>query len=256
MKKIKTVIVDDEVLARDKLSIFLEKETDFEIIGQCKNGIEALKLFDKSYPDLLFLDIQMPEMNGMELLRNIDIQKIPCIILVTAYDHYAIKAFEYHALDYLLKPFDRERFLITIKRIKDQVILYRQGNDNKELLNYLKESLHDKNYIEKVVVKDRGKIFFLKIKDIEWVESAGNYLNLHVGKTTHMIRDTMNAFEKKLNPQDFVRIHRSHLVHIDSIRNLENSGNTEFTITLNSGNKVQSGRTYYASIRRKLQLWQ
>ena len=254
MNTIRTLIVDDEVLARDKLAIFLQEEKDFEIVGQCKNGIEALEALDASYPDLLFLDIQMPEMDGMELLRTIDVQKIPCIILVTAYDDYAIKAFEYHALDYLLKPFDRERFLMTIKRIREQMLLHSQGNNNTQLLSYLKASLPGKKYVEKVVVKDGGKIFFVKTKDIEWVESAGNYLKLHVGKTIHMIRETMSAFEKKLNPQEFVRVHRSSLVNIDTIHNLENWGNTEFIITLNSGHKVQSGRSYYTAIRQKLQL--
>ncbi len=254
MSKIKTLIVDDEVLARDKIAIFLQKEKNFEIVGQCSNGIEALKLLDQSYPDLLFLDIQMPEMDGMELLRTIEVQKIPCIILVTAYDDYAIKAFEYHALDYLLKPFDKERFLMTIKRIKEQMLLHSQGDYNTQLLNYLKASNPSKKYVEKVVVKDAGKIFFVKTKDIEWVESAGNYLKLHVGKTIHMIRETMNAFEQKVNPQEFVRVHRSYLVNIDVIHNLENWGNTQFIITLNSGDKIQSGRSYYASIRQKLQL--
>ncbi|MEM9000400.1 MAG: LytTR family DNA-binding domain-containing protein [Bacteroidota bacterium] len=254
MNTIKTLIVDDEVLAREKLALFLQEENDFEIVGQCTNGIEVLKMLDQAYPDLLFLDIQMPEMDGMELLRNIDVQKIPCIILVTAYDNYAIKAFEYHALDYLLKPFDRERFLMTIKRIREQMLLYGKEGHNTQLLSYLKASLPNQKYMEKVVVKDGGKIFFVKTKDIEWVESAGNYLKLHVGKSVHMIRETMNAFEKKLNPQVFVRVHRSSLINIDTIHNLESWGNTEFTITLTSGDKVQSGRSYYTAIRQKLQL--
>lgn len=254
MNKIKTLIVDDEVLAREKLAIFLQKEDDFEIVGQCTNGIEVLEFLDRSYPDLLFLDIQMPEMDGMELLKTIDVQQIPCIILVTAYDDYAIKAFEYHALDYLLKPFDRERFLMTIKRVKEQMTLYNQGDYNTQLLSYLKQSISDTKHIEKVVVKDGGKIFFVKTKDIEWVESAGNYLKLHVGKTIHMIRETMNSFEKKLNPEEFVRIHRSSLVNIEAIDNLESWGNTEFIITLSSGDKVQSGRSYYTAIRQKLEI--
>lgn len=254
MKKIKTLIVDDESLAREKLAIFLQEEDDFEIVNQCTNGLEALELLQQFSPDLLFLDIQMPEMDGMELLRNIDVQKIPCIILVTAYDHYAIKAFEYHALDYLLKPFDRERFQLTLGRVKEQMVLHQQGTHNHQLLNYLKESLPNEKHLEKVVVKDGGKIFFVKTKDIEWVESAGNYLKLHVGKNVHMIRETMNAFEQKLNPQEFVRVHRSSLVNIEAIDNLEGWGNTEFIITLQSGHKVQSGRSYYSSIRQKLQL--
>ena len=254
MNTIKTLIVDDEVLAREKLSIFLQEEKDFEIVGQCTNGIEALQSLQQSYPDLLFLDIQMPEMDGMELLRNIDVQKIPCIILVTAYDDYAIKAFEYHALDYLLKPFDRERFSMTIKRVREQILLHNQGDYNTQLLSYLKESLPDKKYTEKVVVKDSGKIFFVKSKDIEWVESAGNYLKLHVSNNIHMIRETMNAFEQKLNPQDFLRVHRSYLINIEAIHDLEAWGNTEFIITLTSGDKVQTGRSYYAAIRQKLEL--
>lgn len=254
MKKIKTLIVDDEVLARDKLSIFLKNEEDFEIVGECTDGIEALAFLDQSYPDLLFLDIQMPEMDGIALLRNIDVRKIPCIILVTAYDDFALKAFEFHALDYLLKPFDRSRFQLTLRRVKEQMELHSNGSYNTQLLSYLKTSLPEKKHIEKVVVKNGGKIFFVKTKDIEWVESAGNYLKLHVGKNSHMIRETMNAFEKKINPQEFVRIHRSSLVNIEAIHNLENWGNTEFVITLNSGDKVQSGRSYYAAIRQKLAL--
>ncbi|EAY31607.1 LytR/AlgR family response regulator transcription factor [Microscilla marina] len=254
MNKIKTLIVDDEALARDKLAIFLQEEEDFEIVGQCSNGIEALQLLRDSYPDLLFLDVQMPEMDGMELLRNIDVQKIPCIILVTAYDNYALQAFEYHALDYLLKPFDRERFLMTIKRVKEQMLLHSQGNHQTQLLTYLKDSLPKEKYLEKIVVKDGGKIFFVKTKDVEWVESAGNYLKLHIGKSMHLIRETMNAFEQKLNPQEFVRVHRSSLVNIEAIHHLESWGNTEFTITLSSGYQVQSGRSYYSSIRQKLQL--
>lgn len=254
MNTLKTLIVDDEVLAREKLAIFLQEEEEFEIVGQCSNGREALQALHQSYPDLLFLDIQMPEMDGMELLRNIDVQKIPCIILVTAYDDYALKAFEYHALDYLLKPFDRERFLMSLRRVKEQMRLYSQGKHNAQLLSYLKESLPPKKYIEKVVVKDGGKIFFVKTQDIEWVESAGNYLKLHGGKRVHMVRETMHAFEQKVNPQDFLRVHRSTLINIEAIQNLEAWGNTEFIITLHSGDKVQSGRSYYAAIRQKLEL--
>ena len=202
----------------------------------------------------MFLDIQMPEMSGMELLRHIDVQRIPCIILVTAHDEYAIKAFEYHALDYLLKPFDKERFVMTLKRVREHILLYNQGRTNTQLLHFIQESLPDHRYTEKVVVKDAGKIFFVKTKDIDWVESTGNYLKLHVGKTFHMIRETMTSFEKKINPQKFLRVHRSFLVNIDAIQKLENWGNTQYVITLNSGEKVQSGRSYYVAIRQKLQL--
>ena len=254
MNKIKVLIVDDELLAREKLTIFLAKEAGFDVIGQCANGIEALAFLGHSSPDVLFLDVQMPEMGGMELLRNIDIHKIPCIILVTAYDDYAVKAFEFHALDYLLKPFDRERFFMTLNRVRAQLALYQQGDGNAQLLSYLKTSAPKQEYIEKVVVKDAGKIFFVKTQEIDWVESAGNYLKLHVGKNIHMLRDTMNAFEKKLNPNSFVRVHRSFLINIEAIEHLENWGNTEFMITLRSGDKVQSGRSYYPLIRQILQL--
>lgn len=250
---IKTLIVDDEVLAREKMATLLKLVDDIEIVGQCKNGLEAIHFLQNNTCDLIFLDIQMPEVNGFEVLQNLNGDDIPHIVFVTAYDQYAIKAFEVNALDYLLKPFDRERLGQTLERVRKQ---FAKENDNihQQKLLQLMNSLNQSNqYLDRMVIKNAGKVFFVKTDEIACIEAAGNYLKLYTQDSHHLIRETMQSIMQKLNPQAFIRIHRSWIVNLEYIRSMEAYGNNEYVIYLTNNQIVHSGRSYYDQLKPLLQ---
>lgn len=242
--KIKTLIVDDEPIARDRVRRMLREETDVEIVGECGNGAEAVAFINENAPDLIFLDIQMPEMNGFEALRSITADKVPAIIFVTAYDQYAIQAFDVHALDYLLKPFNRERFGRAVMRAREQIEKSQSGNIDERLASLIADLKTGKKYLERLVVKSVGRVFFLRTDEIDWVEAAGNYAKLHVGRESHLIRETMNGLEAKLNPDKFLRIHRSTLVNIDRIKELHPLFSGDYTVNLKNGVELTLSRNY------------
>lgn len=242
--KIRAIIIDDEPLARDKVKRFLRDEEDVEITGECGDGNEAVSMIKKLSPDLVFLDIQMPEMNGFQVLQSIGSSQMPAVIFATAYDQYAIQAFDVHALDYLLKPFNRERFRRAVERVREQ--LTSQGSDNieKRLRALLTDLKTEKKYLERLVIKSVGRVFFLKTKEIDWIEAAGNYVKLHVGRESHMLRETMNGLESKLDPEKFLRIHRSTLVNIDRIKELHPLFSGDYTVILQNGAELTLSRSY------------
>lgn len=261
-EKIRTIIIDDEPLAREKIRTFLEAEDDIEVIGECKNSTEAIASIKDLKPHLIFLDIKMPGMNGFEMLENLNLKILPAIIFTTAYDKYALKAFEVHALDYLLKPFDRDRFQLTLNRARKHLSSKQiEDNNNKilEALNDLKErkveekevSKSDK-YLEKIVIKTSDKIYFMKTSELEWLEASGNYIKLFANGASHLTRDTMNAMEKKLNPEKFVRIHRSVIINSDFIKELKPWFNGEYEVYMKNKTKFISGRTYKSNIEKLL----
>ncbi len=238
------MIVDDEPIARDRVRRMLREEKDIEIIGECGNGAETVAFINEHEPDLVFLDIQMPEMNGFEVLQAIDSDKIPAVIFVTAFDQYAIHAFDVHALDYLLKPFTQKRFQQTMWHIRGQFENSKFVKIDERLVSLLSDLKANKKYLERLVVKSVGRVFFLRTDEIDWIEAAGNYAKLHVGKEGHMIRETMNGLEAKLNPDKFLRIHRSTLVNIDRIKELHPMFSGDYSVMLKNGTELTLSRNY------------
>ena len=238
------MIVDDEPLARDRIKRFLRDEPDIKLIGESGNGAEAIEKIKAEKPDLVFLDIQMPEKNGFEVVKALDAKSLPTIIFVTAYDQYALQAFDVHALDYLLKPFNRERIKRAVARARENVEQRTFGNLDERLASLLADLKGEKKYLERLVVKSTGRVFFLKTDEIDWIEAAGNYVKLHVGRDSHMIRETMNGIEAKLDPDQFLRIHRSTVVNIDRIKELHPMFSGDYAVILRNGTELALSRNY------------
>lgn len=247
---IRTLIVDDEKLARDKLHRLLGDEVDIEIIGESFCGTNTVKLINEKNPDLVFLDIQMPELNGFEILQKIEPEKMPTIIFVTAYDQYALEAFNVHALDYLLKPFDRERLQIALQKARNQIDKVHQGELDERLISLLNELKEEKEYPERLVLKTSGRIYFVKTVDIDWIEAAGNYVKIHVEKKCHLLRETMNGIEKKLPPDKFLRIQRSSIVNIDRIKELNPLFSGDYLVTLQNDTELTLSRNYHDRLQQ------
>ncbi len=241
---IRTVIVDDELFARGRIKRVLADEPDVEIIGEYGDGRSALEAIRELKPDLAILDIQMPEMNGFDVVRSLDGDAMPAVIFVTAYDQYAIQAFELYALDYLLKPFDRKRAKRAVERAREHIRSRERGQLDERLLSLVSGLKPDRKYLERLVIRSTGRIFFLKTDEVDWIEAAGNYLRIHVGRDAHMIRETMNSIEAKLDPDKFIRIHRSTIVNIDSIRELHPMFSGDYSVLLKDGTELALSRNY------------
>lgn len=244
---IKTLIVDDESLARKRIRDLLRGRNEFEIIGECADGAKAVESIEKMSPDLLFLDIQMPDMDGFQVLDNL--QNLPTTIFVTAYDKYALKAFEVHAVDYLLKPFDDERFEEMLEYVGKQ-IKRNQTEDLSEKLNALLANFHhlearkSTEYQTRLVLKSTGRINFIEIKNIDWIEAEGSYISLKVGGKSHLLRGTLKSLEEILNPDIFLRIHRSTIVNVNQIKELQPHFHGEFVVILKDGKRLKLSRNY------------
>ncbi len=243
----RTLIVDDEPLARERIRTLLRDEPDIELIGECADGKEAVSAIQRKNPELLFLDVQMPEMDGFAVLDAVGPERVPAVVFVTAYDRYALRAFDVHALDYLLKPFDRERFQKALERARAQV--GERGKLGDRLLALLKDIKEEPKHPERFVIKSAGRVFFLRADEINWVEAAGNYVQLHVGSSTHLMRETMGGLEARLDPEKFVRIHRSTIVQVDRIKEMQPAFHGDYIVILQDGARLNLSRSY----REKLQ---
>jgi len=242
--KIRTLIVDDEPLARERVRALLGEETDVEIVGECRDGLEAVEAIRREAPDLVFLDVQIPEVDGFGVIERVGVDKIPVIVFVTAYDQYALQAFEVHAVDYLLKPFDQDRFQKALARARQSVQLRHTGDVNERLVALLEDLKTPQGHLERLVVKSSGRLFFLRAEEIDWIESSGNYVSLHVGPESHLLRETMNGIETKLDPARFIRIHRTAIVNIDRIRELQPLFHGEYDVVLRTGTTLTLSRGY------------
>ena len=241
---IRAVIADDEALARQFIRRMLNDDHDVEIVGECSDGKETVAMIKKQKPDVVFLDVQMPEMDGFAVLESIGIERLPEIIFATAYEQYAIRAFELHALDYLLKPFDQARFKDAIKHAKDRFRSERQ-NESRMQITALLESIKNKpQYLDRFMIKTGGRISFLSTDEINWIEADDKYVHLHTGKISSMVRQTLSAMETQLDPKKFRRIHRSAIINIKRIKELQPLFNGEHSVLLEDGTKLTLSRNY------------
>ena len=252
MKKIRTLVVDDEPLARERLTSLLSAEADMEVVGQCRDGEEAVKAIIEQSPDLVFLDVQMPAMNGFEVIEQVGSERMPLVIFVTAYDQHALKAFQVRALDYVLKPFDRERFQEATQRARAHIQRDETGDLGRRLLALVKDLRRDQPKTERLVVKSGGRLFFLRTDEIDWIEAAGNYVRLHVGNTSHLLRETMNAIEGRLDAEKFFRIHRSRIVNMERIQEMQPWLNGEYAVVLRTGTRLTLSRGYREKLQERL----
>ena len=241
--KIRTLIVDDEPLARQRLRKLLEADPDIAIVGECGDGQQALADLRDLRPDLVFLDVQMPVLDGFGVLDELAGTPLPVVIFVTAHDRYALKAFDVHALDYLLKPFDKDRFSTALERAKAQL---RQGSAAalEQRLQELLQTVEGRRHgAERLMVKSGGRIYFVRIADIDWIEAAGNYVRLHVGKEDHLLRESLTALENRLDAGLFVRVHRSTIVNLDRIREIQPAFHGDYVIILRDGKELALSRS-------------
>jgi len=253
MEPVRVLIVDDEPLARDGVRLHLELESDFEVAGEAGSGEEAVALIAELAPDLVFLDVQMPGIDGFGVIEAVGVERMPVTIFVTAYDQFALKAFEAHALDYLLKPFDAERFRSAVARARAQLRAHRFGDVEGQLAALLGELRGKREYLERIVVRSGGRILILRIEDIDWLEAASNYVRIHAGGRQYLLRETMSNLEARLDPARFVRIHRSTMVRIDRIRELEPLFQGDYVLILEDGTRLTSSRGYRDRLQAMLQ---
>jgi two-component system LytT family response regulator len=236
--KLTALIVDDEPLARERLTSLLATEPDIELITECANGRDAVAAVKRYHPNLLFLDIQMPELDGFATLAQLQ-PPLPIVIFVTAFDEHAVKAFEVHALDYLLKPFKPARLKAAVARARELHARQSEGDENtRRILQLLQERSAATEYLARIAVRDRDRVRFVKTADVDWIEASGNYLVLHAGKENHVLRETLTSLESQLSPKEFFRLNRSALVHVDRIHHVEPAFNDEHVVILNDGTKL------------------
>jgi two-component system LytT family response regulator len=248
--RIRTLIADDEPLARHGVRLLLERDTGIEIVGEASGGVEAADLIQRLRPDLVFLDVQMVGCDGFEALKRVGPEATPVVVFVTAYDEYALKAFEFNAVDYLLKPYDDSRFAAALDRARDLVLRKRNDSvDNR--LTRLIEHIEGEGR-DRILLKSSGEIIFLKTGEIDWIEAEGDYVKFHVAGRSHLMRGTMAALEERLDASRFIRIHRSTIVNADRLRKLSPSFEGEYAVVLHDGTKLRLSRGYHDRIKALL----
>jgi len=248
--KIRTLLVDDQSTGLAVLRDMLHFEQDIEIVGTASRGREAVEVINKLAPDLILLDVQMPELDGFEVVAQIKLAQMPIIIFVTGHDDYALKAFEAHALDFLVKPVQLARLRSAVQRARQQIQSHQNSDIQKKLDGLLQDLKAGSKYPERLAVKSNGRIIFLRLTDIDLVEAADNYVKLFVGKETHLFRETLTALEEKLPPDRFVRISRSAIVNIESVKELHPMFHGEYSVTLHNGARVTLTRGYREQLRQ------
>jgi two-component system LytT family response regulator len=255
VKAIRVAIADDEPLARERLRSLLEGRERFAIVAECDDGAETLAALAEHDVDLLFLDVQMPGLDGFQILESLDAEKLPMIVFVTAFNDYALRAFDVSALDYLLKPFDRDRFEKTLVKVEERLA----GRETAEMSGELREFLRTIStkgapaHVSRFPVRSDGEIYFVRAEDVDWIDAEGNYVALHSAGRRHLVRDTIKSLEDRLDPSKFVRVHRSAIINVDRLRKLQPYFHGEYVITLQDGTTMTSSRTYSDRLRALLE---
>ena len=242
--KIRTLIVDDEPLAREWVRNGLQEEPSIEVVGECGDGFEAVKSITELKPDLMLLDVQMPGLDGFGVLASLDAQDLPAVIFITAFDRYALKAFEAHAVDYLMKPFSSERLHAAVERARADIDRSSSRELKAALHTMLEDIQRERAYPEWLLIKKDDRSVFLRVADIDWIESSRNNVRLHVGKDVYLFHETTTGIESKLDPKQFFRIHRSTIVNIERIKEMHPWFNGDYAVTLKDGSKLTLSSTY------------
>jgi two-component system LytT family response regulator len=241
--KIRALIVDDELLARDRIREMLKEHPEVEVIGEARNGQEAIDSILTQNPDLVFLDIQMPDLNGFDVLQRLNLEQLPLIIFVTAFDQYAVRAFDTHAVDYLTKPFDRKRFAEAVDQAKVFMMRAKEP-DTARILSMLQELRAGSRYLERFAIKNGETVFFIRAEDVDAIEAEGNYVRISLGSSSHLLRDTLNNIEAQISPRMFVRIHRRTIVNINRVKELQTWARGEYRVVLFTGAHYTLSRGY------------
>lgn len=246
----RTIIADDEPLARRKLRLMLGSEPGVQIVAECENGAQTVRALSTYKPDLLMLDVQMPDLDGFEVLSSVPQNEAPVVIFTTAYDRHAVRAFEEHALDYLLKPFDEERLHRAIDRVRSELLKKSDQKMTYSLLNYLSKGVEKSRSDHRLVIKTGGRVVFLSCDEVDWVEAAANYVRLNVGKQSYLLREGIGQIAERLDPDQFIRIHRSVIVNIQKIKELQPVNSGEYIVVLKDGKELSCSRGYRAGLQR------
>jgi two-component system, LytTR family, response regulator len=273
----KVLIVDDEPIARRRVRRLLRLEDDIEVVGECSSGSEAVAAIKEHRPDLVFLDVQMPDMDGFGVVASLG-DEVPAVIFVTAYDEYAVRAFDVHAMDYLLKPFDPERFKAAFQRARQHLARVSSAETGRRITAMLEQVLGEaktgaligagagaaraagsapaaaarQRYLDRLMVKHDGRVFFIKVSDVDWFEASGNYVRVYVGRASHLIRETMHGVESQLDPNEFARIHRAVIVNLDRIRELQPWFAGDYIVILRDGRQLKLSRTYREQLQSRM----
>jgi len=255
---IRTLVVDDEPLAREGVALLLGQDAQIQLVGQCGGGKEALALLERETVDLLFLDIQMPGMTGFDVLSRLSPQKVPVVVFVTAFDTFALQAFKVHALDYLLKPYTDREFFDVLSRAKSHITLRSLEPLAAKMAALLADQTlmggnSREQYISRIAVTHRGKITPVSVQEIDWIEAADDYVHLHQGGKSHLVRETLANLETKLDPGNFTRIHRSFIVRLDAVRELKGGFGGTSVVVLHDGTELKLGKTYRQEFKRLMQ---
>lgn len=265
-KMIRALIIDDESLARDVIRHMLQKHADIQIINEYSNGAQALPAIREEQPDLIFIDIEMPRMNGIELAKCLGESPSPIVVFVTAYSKFAVEAFEQNAIDYLLKPFDQERFDQMTRRVRSQIGQQNEADLARQLKAVLSQTSplappnesprvnKDTNPLDRIVVKDGGRVLFIDPTQVRYFEASGNYVALHLPGKTHLLHETLNKMEQRLAASRFLRIHRSTIVNLDFLKELQPHFNGEYIVILKDETRLKMSRTYSTKARTRLGL--
>jgi two-component system, LytTR family, response regulator len=247
--RIRVLIVDDESLARDRARQLLEEEPDVEIVGECASGPEAVAAIESAGPDLVLLDVQMPGMDGFAVLAKVSPGRLPAVVFVTAHDEHALEAFQVHALDYLLKPFDGERLRESLQRARERIRSAAPHAFDRRLLALLADLKPRARTLDRIVLRTGGRLSFLKTDEVDWIEGEGNYLRVHAGKQSYLLRETLSDIEARLDPARFVRIHKSTIVNTERIREIQPLFNGAHSVLLHDGTRLTWSRGYRNQLR-------